>query len=522
VVATARFGFGESQVITIGTANKIALAVFDATAGQRVSVAFMESSLYVTATLYDPYGVVVGTTTVDGYGGIFEPFVIPFTGTYTVLLVDTFIGSVRLSLNVVPADETGSITVGGYATMAIGVPGQNGRLTFTGVEGQRISLLMSEISINLSNVYILKPDGSQLTSDSGVGTDGGFIDTATLPASGTYTIVLDPLRADTGSMRFDLLQVPTDFTGTIAIGGSAVPVPIDVAGQNGRLTFTGAANQRISLTVTEVDRIGNATISILTPDGTTLVFTTSGLGGGFIDATTLPVAGTYTVLVDPLGSYTGSLAVRLYNVSDYTGTIPFGAPGVTVPISTPGQNGRLTFTGSSGQRISLVIGAGPIGGVTIQKPDGSTLVSGSITAIATFIDTTTLPTNGTYAIVVNPDGAGAGNIALTLYSVPADTTGTLTVNGNPVSVSIGTPGQNATRTFSGSNGQQVTVHITNNTMLVTVKLQKSDGTVLASGSSVLGGFDLPSVTLPARGTYTIVIDPSLASTGSLSLRVTNP
>src|SRR5260221_48080 len=191
---------------------------------------------------------------------------------------------------------------------------ENGTLTFSGTQNQRISLLMSQVSINLSTVSILKPDGTQLAAAIGVGTSGAFIDTITLPATGTYTILLDPTRAGTGSMRFDLFDVPADFAGTITIGGPAVTVPISVAGQNGRLTFSGTQNQRISLTAANVVSIGNATITIQKPDGTTLASGVAGLGGGFIDAITLPVSGTYTVVVDPLGANTGSLDVRLYAV----------------------------------------------------------------------------------------------------------------------------------------------------------------------------------------------------------------
>ena len=54
-----------------------------------------------------------------------------------------------------------------------------------------------------------------------------------------------------------------------------------------------------------------------------------------------------------------------------------------------------------------------------------------------------------------------------------------------------------------------------------MQLQKSDGSVLASGSGS-GVFDLTQVTLPANGTYTVFINPSLAGTGTVSIRVTSP
>lgn len=116
---------------------------------------------------------------------------------------------------------------------------------------------------------------------------------------------------------------------------------------------------------------------------------------------------------------------------------------------------------------------------------------------------------------------------MTLYDVPADTTGTVTINGQPVGVSLGTPGQNGSLTFTGAQNQQVTVHVTGNGMTdsVTVKLLYDDGqtqTILAQAASSAANFDLQPATLPTPGTatYTITINPAKAGTGTLNISVT--
>jgi hypothetical protein len=59
---------------------------------------------------------------------------------------------------------------------------------------------------------------------------------------------------------------------------------------------------------------------MLNPDGTTLVSTTIGTAGGSLDpVTALPTTGTYTIVVDPVGTYTGSMTLTLS--SALTGTI---------------------------------------------------------------------------------------------------------------------------------------------------------------------------------------------------------
>src|SRR5262249_5687311 len=134
----------------------------------------------------------------------------------------------------------------------------------------------------------------------------------------------------------------------------------------------------------------------------------------------------------------------------------------------------------------------------------------------------TLPVTGTYTVSFDPRGLSVGSATLTLYSV-VDVAGTLTIGGSAFNVNITTPGQNARITFSGTSGQQATVHVTNNTISwMTVTLFNPDGTVLTSVSAGVSSFDLPTQTLPATGTYTIFVDPDQALIGSLSVSVSSP
>jgi hypothetical protein len=251
-----------------------------------------------------------------------------------------------------------------------------------------------------------------------------------------------------------------------------------------------------------------------------------GTTGGFIATKTLPAAGTYTILVDPSSSNTGSMTLTLYDVPpDVTGTITPGGAAVTVTITTPGQNAGLTFSGTAGQRVSLKLSSVTIvlSFVSIINPDGTSLVSPtSVSTLGWFIDTKTLPATGTYTILVDPNSTNTGSMTLTLYNVPPDITGTVAIGGPAVTVTTTVPGQNASLTFSGTSGQQVTVRVTGNTMAVTVKLLKPDGTTLTSSISSASSFNLATQTLPTTGTYTITIDPSGANTGSMNVQVTSP
>ena len=105
-----------------------------------------------------------------------------------------------LTLYDVPPDLTGSIAIGGPpASLTLGpVPGQNATLSFNGTAGQRVSLRLSNVTIGNTScgarISMLKPDGTNVVPPILVGTFGATIN-ATLPVTGTYSIVVDPQGA---------------------------------------------------------------------------------------------------------------------------------------------------------------------------------------------------------------------------------------------------------------------------------------------------------------------------------------
>ena len=198
-----------------------------------------------------------------------------------------------------------------------------------------------------------------------------------------------------------------------------------------------------------------------------------------------------------------------------------------VTTNTPGQNGRLTFAATSGQRVAL----GQDGyncftsTTTILTPDGSQQAS---TCGGTFIDTQNLDATGEYTILVDPKEANFGTTTLTLHSVPADANGAVAVNGTGFTLDMNAIGQNGFVTFSGTQGQQATVHISGNTVngfldVSLVQLLPGGGeTVLVSTVGLATQFDLPTQTLPATGNYKVVVSPRGTATGSATVSVSNP
>jgi hypothetical protein len=159
---------------------------------------------------------------------------------------------------------------------------------------------------------VLKPDGTTLVTQSG-GADA-FIE-AVLPVSGTYTVLIDPYKHHTGSGTVQLYNV-ADVSGSIRIDGPAVQVTTTKPGQRATLTFSGTAGQRINALATRVSSTGPLfwPFAILKPDATTLSSVTVGSGSASVGPITLPATGTYTVVVDPHATSTGTASVVLTQV----------------------------------------------------------------------------------------------------------------------------------------------------------------------------------------------------------------
>jgi hypothetical protein len=140
---------------------------------------------------------------------------------------------------------------------------------------------------------------------------------------------------------------------------------------------------------------------------------------------------------------------------------------------------------------------------------------------SSFMDPRTLDATGTHALLIDPQATLTGSVTLALYTVPADVTGTLTVNGAAVPVTLTAPGQKAIYTFTGSASQPYTARGANSTQgCISLFLLRPDGAA-ASQSPCTASYSL-TTTSGTAGTFTVTVDPTAANTGSVDLSVTTP
>jgi hypothetical protein len=366
-------------------------------------------------------------------------------GLYTGSFAPTAPGAVNLVATATAGGALDTRSVSGSATSAQPIvpggdpvtvtaasPGDKARLTFDGVAGQGVSLELSDVTIGTSccssaSLSIANPDGSSLVAPSGFGTRGGFVDTRTLPQTGSYRVVVDPSGDAVGSVTLTLYDVPSDAEAPIVPGGAPVSLETTVPGQNAALAFDGVAGRRIALKLTDVT-IGSACcssakVSVLKPDGTTLISPTGfGLSGGFVDTKTLPVSGSYQVVIDPQSNAVGSATLTLYDVpADAAANAIVGGSAVTVAMTVPGQNGRVTFTGAGSQTVTLKLTGVTIGTscctsakVSVLKPEGTTLVSPAYFGLSGKTLSFSLTAAGVYSVVVDPQSNAVGSVTVSV------------------------------------------------------------------------------------------------------------
>jgi len=543
---TGRFSLGGSQPVSI-PAGKIGLLLFDGAWGRGLTIQLSGSSitnctLYVFAPDGTKLGINNSNTSSDCSSATTGPLAIstlPLNGTYTIGVENGSAIAGNLTIGTI-SDAQGSISIDGpQVAISTTVPNQDARLVFSAIAGQRIGTFVTNVSNPVASVSLLNTDGT--VQPHGIGINGPpgqtfFMDTHTLAKTGNYQLWIAHSGNNFGSETLQVKTVQPDITGILTVptpgttGPTITPAPT-TAGQNAFLTFSGTIGQQLGFNVANPQGYpsGGCTWFLNDPLGAQV---TSGqcYSASFVDPQTvgsLKKTGTYTVFIDPQGAAIGSSTWSINNDADVTGSIAIDGPSIPTGSGIAGQDVRLSFP-ATGQRIVVFVTSvgNPSANVNLVTPGGSNqgfgLAINSTPAGQTFfMDTQSLGT-GTYQLWVQHNSSNFGSETLQINSVPADVSGSITVNGSGLSFTT-VAGQNATITFSNPQTQSVTLHWTAGTYPTTPgctltatkpgNSQSSTNCNVATGSLALGSLS---------GSYSVTVNPQAQSTGGLTLSVTSP
>jgi hypothetical protein len=293
---------------------------FDAEAGQKVFVEVPTATLPNSCgslELHGPDGSLIATGCVINGEGYIDGVVLPTGGEHTLTLDppggDT--GEARLRLLFI-TDQQEPITPDGPGrTAEINQPGVVARFQFNGTAGERVFVDVPSTSLpnECSPLRLVAPDGSAVANGCLIG-GSGHVETATLPATGRYTVEVDPRGPATGQATVRVYAT-TDETGALRLDGPAVTTTITAPGDEVHLTFAGTAGQRV-LVEAASSTLPNAcgALRLVGPDGDAVATgCVIGDGGGIgrDEGVRLPTTGEYTVVVDPPDRDTGAVRIRL-------------------------------------------------------------------------------------------------------------------------------------------------------------------------------------------------------------------
>ena len=135
-----------------------------------------------------------------------------------------------------------------------------------------------------------------------------FRDVFALPATGTYTITVDPRDVLTGSLTYTMNAVP-DNTGSTTIG-TPTTVAVGTIGEVAIRSFSATAGQSVSLSVSG-NTIAGVDLTVRNPSGGIVATLFASGATATRSAFTLPVTGTYTITVDPRDQLVGTLTFTL-------------------------------------------------------------------------------------------------------------------------------------------------------------------------------------------------------------------
>jgi RHS repeat-associated protein len=428
--------------------------------------------------------------------------------------------------------STGRLSVGGGSKTATFAGSEKVvLLLFDGTAGQRLGLSLSESSISSGGVSIWSPSKTQIASAGFSKASGGFVEVASLPVTGTYTVMLTPDGSSAGSVKV-AAHSPAVVTGSIVptatLKGATQHVELTTPSQIARYSVTMTAGERVALKTTNSAFNGIYWIRWLNPNGTTAYQTWwSPTENWFWNPKTFPSAGTYTLEVDPEAGSTGSVDLVLWEVpADLTGqTITPTNEGETKTSTTtiPGQREMITFSGAKDAKVAWKsFGSSITGTISILRPNGAELSGGS-GSFSQFHEVVTLPETGTYTFVLDPESDKVGTVKLTAYKGD-DITGSITpeatVAGTKQKVAIGIPGQVARYSVTMTAGERVALKTTNSAFSnsYSIKWLNSKGETVYSQSwnGPENWFWNPK-TFSSAGTYTLLVDPDGTGTGSVDL-----
>lgn len=537
---------GVIENISIYEPNKHILLLFDGAQDGFHSLQFTQfesspTSATVNYKIYKPDNTLLGEGAI-GFNirtTIHIPQ-LPAAGTYAVLISP---GLATLNTLVKLASDTVLAVDGASAPSGLTYQNQTKRFIFAATAGQRIGIGVlgvthSPANANRTTFKGYKPDGTLMVNEplpyclqaGGFNPQGNCDGELLAPVAGNYQMVAE---SPINSYSTFTAQLSSEVTGALS-PNVLQDVTLARAGQDARISFTGAAGDSIGIDMSAVAVQPTQTdfaINFLRPDGTpfpTPVPPCSGFlpTGTYCDLGTLATAGTYTVTIDGANGNYGSFKLAAKQGALITATDSPAALATTAN----GESARFRFSATAAQNLTVGITglantptSSTGSKVSVYGPGrvqfGSTVTCTPTTG-ACKVTLNNAPQTGTYSIVVQPNSAFriAGNVTLS-----TELTGSLSA-GVAQSINAARAGQNARYTFAGTAGDSSSIKLygistTPASQTISVTVYRPNGSLYLSNAaaSPTTPIVINMGSLPVTGTYSVFLEPASGATWQAQL-----
>jgi hypothetical protein len=540
---------GQTKAGDVTSAAQSNTYTFSANASDVIDLTMVATSgsLSPKIRLYSPTGQLVGSAN-NGFceGSTIElnAVTLPATGTYAVLVGDcpdtntgnydiyaqrtnSPSGAASLPFNVA---RTGTISSAAQSNSYTFVPNANGVIDFT----------MVTTSGSLSpRIRLYNPAGQLVGSASNGFCEGSAIElnTVTLPASGTYTVLVGDC-SDTNTGNYEIYTQLTENP----VGAANLPFgqtqtsAISSAAQSNTYTFGANANDVVDFTMVTTSGNLSPRVRVYNGAGELIASASNGFCEGStieLNTVTLSLSDTYTVLAgDCSDTNTGNYMIYAQRVNNPSGAamLLFGQT-QSGNVASGAQSNSYVFMASAGDVVDLTIAAtsGSFSPrIRLYNSAGQLVSSGSngfCEGSTLELNTVTLKTSGTYTLLAaDCSDTNTGNYMIygqrtnSSFGPAALLFGGQTQAGNIVSAA-----QSNTFTFSGAanNVVDLTMVTTSGNLSPRIRLYSPTGALIGSANN---GFcegstiELNSITLPLDGIYAVLTsDCSDTSTGNYNL-----
>lgn len=475
---------------------------------------------------------------------------VPAGATTGPITVTSPAGSAKSAFSfVVTAPTAPTISSFSPAIVAAGAP-----VTISG-SGFNANAALDKVLVNGRFAQVTAASGASLTAQTSLAATSGYVTVATPGGSATSTTYL--AVAPPGYTPAEVSSVTPS-----SLGGTPTS-SIAASGDVGLVLFDAPAGQRVAVSVTGSTEGG--TLYFYAPDGTQFAQPLGIGAGNSTGAVNLTLPGTYEVVF--VSGAAGSVSLNIIPVApEATAPIVANATPVSLTTTTAYQGMQLTFSGTAGQVVSLLVNepcsSQPLDNTVLCGNNGTTPQSLSVALAGSpnnpvFISSNygnlnitgaeqiwtnafTLPTTGTYTITLTVETPNQGTAIFTLSTVPTTVT-PITATATPVAVTTTAYGQSAILTFNASQAEYVSLLVneqcstqvltnavlcgsnsnTPQTLVITTP-NGSGGTTTVYSSSNWGNLNIAgaeqiwtgSVMLPAAGSYTITLTNQWANVGT--------